>query len=332
MQRSTLTIVLQLFVALVLFLAGSTGARAQGQWTAEGPPVRITPEGQTFIQPIFSPSGNDLAVTGPRYRGIYLIDRDAGVGQNIRTLTDAPGAGYRFAWSPDGRAIVTRVARYQNGRRFNAVKLYDVASGKAYALTPERSFMPVLPEWSADGSRVFLPMPEGVEMLSLPAGIKVGKAPLTAQERRPAAVTLVRDEFRAIDAGGREVARFRPVAGRYLNAVRSPDGSKIAFEVLGGKLYVVNVDGSGLVDLGQGERPRWAPDSEWLVYMVTRDDGHRLLGSDIYVIRIDGSGRTNLTDSEDRLEMNPSWSADGTTIAYDDHLDGGIYLLHVRQP
>jgi Tol biopolymer transport system component len=309
----------------------TTAVLGQTTWVAEGPPVRVTPEGQRFLQPVFSPAGGQIAVAGPRYQGIYLIDLDAGPPWRLRRLTDAPGAGYRFAWSPDGRAIVTRMARFAERRRFNAVQLFDVATGKSYQLTEERSFMPALPEWSADGRQVVLALPDRVEMLAVPAELEIGQLQRKAARREPAAVALVRDEFRTISAAGEEVRRFKPVPGRYLNAVRSPDGSKVAFEVVGGNLYVMNVDGSGIVDLGRGERPRWSPDGDWLVYMITEDDGHQILASDIYAIRVDGSGKVDLTNTADRIEMNPSWSPDGTAIAYDDHTDGGIYVLRLEQ-
>lgn len=319
---------------LLVGLTASVPALAQSTWVAEGPPARVTPEDQEYIQPVFSPAGDQLAVAGPQYRGIYLVDVGTPGVHTPRLLTDAPAAGYRFSWSPDGRAIVTRAARYENRRRYNSVRLYDISTGQMYMLTEEGSFMPGLPEWTLDGRNVVLPEPGGVRLLSLPSAVKVGASATVSSSREPAAVALVGDEFRAINAAGEEVERFRPVPGRYLNAVRSPDGSKIAFEVVGGDLYVANVDGGGLVNLGRGERPGWSPgsgNSSWLTYMITEDDGHQILASDIYAVRVDGTGKVNLTDSPDRIEMNPSWSPDGSTIAYDDHVDGGIYLLHVKQ-
>lgn len=330
MQKSKLSSLSWLGVIWAVSLLLGTTIRAQTTWVAEGPATRITPDGGQFLQPVFSPVGDQIAAAGPRYQGIYLIDLSVPEERRLRRLTDTPGSGYRFSWSPDGKAIATRSTRYVNRRRVNYIEVYDVATGRSFPLTEGRSFMPVLPEWSTDGRAIVLPMPDQIQILERPAEISVGEMRVAAQAE-PAAVALVRDEFRAVNSAGQEVERFRPVPGRYLNAVRSPDGSRIAFEVVGGNLYVVGADGSGLVDLGRGERPRWSPDSDWLVYMITEDDGHQILASDIYAVRSDGSGKVNLTNSPDRIEMNPSWSPDGTKIAFDDHVDGGIYLLNVRQ-
>ena len=47
--------------------------------------------------------------------------------------------------------------------------------------------------------------------------------------------------------------------------------------------------------------------------------------SDIYVSSTDGAVTVPLTETSDALEMNPSWSPDGKSLAFDDR--GTIYLL-----
>ena len=65
--------------------------------------------------------------------------------------------------------------------------------------------------------------------------------------------------------------------------------------------------------------------------MVTADDGHDITSSDLVAARADGSSRVALTQSPDRLEMNPSWSPDGRALAFDDAVDGALYLLPVSE-
>ena len=110
----------------------------------------------------------------------------------------------------------------------------------------------------------------------------------------------------------------------------SPDGGRVAFEVVGGNLFVVSLDGSGLVDLGPGHRPTWSPDGQWVAFVVTEDDGEAFTAADLWAARADGSGRTRITQTPDRLEMNPAWSPDGGRIAYDDVADGALYVLPPR--
>jgi Tol biopolymer transport system component len=65
--------------------------------------------------------------------------------------------------------------------------------------------------------------------------------------------------------------------------------------------------------------------------MVTEDDGERYLSSELVAVRSDGSARVQLTDTPDRQEMNPSWSPDGTRLAFDDILDGVVYVLPIAE-
>jgi Tol biopolymer transport system component len=116
-----------------------------------------------------------------------------------------------------------------------------------------------------------------------------------------------------------------------LNVAPSPDGRRVAFEVYGGNLFVMSLDGSSLVDLGHGARPTWSPDGRWVAFMVTEDDGHTVTAADLVAARADGSGQVALTSTPDRLEMNPSWAPDGRALAFDDATDGALYLLPVSE-
>ena len=64
--------------------------------------------------------------------------------------------------------------------------------------------------------------------------------------------------------------------------------------------------------------------------MITEDDGYRFTQSDIYTIKIDGSDKTNLTNTNDILEMNPSWSPEGNRIVFDNYNEGSIYVVEVE--
>lgn len=299
--------------------------------TRENPQPPSTPQPLTapdryFMQPIWSPDGKLLAAAGENYRGIWLMDRDGG---NLRQITADEGAGYKFAWSPDSQEIVARVQKRENRRRRNLIKIYNSKTGQERLLKEYASRISELPKWTANGAQIAIYTPKGLELLN--AGGTDAQSDQTASVDATSLLVAASNELVVANTGGQILSRAKPVDGTYLNAALSPDGKHIVFEVLGGNLYVVDVDGKNLLDLGPGERPCWSPDSKRIAFVIPKDDGHELLSSDIYLIARDGSGKRNLTDSPDAIEMNPNWSPDGRTLVFDEKKSGRLYKLELPE-
>lgn len=268
---------------------------------ADGPPVRLAGSAEApLAHAEWSPTGA-LAASRPDSRGLWLVD-----GGITRSLTDGPTFG--FEWSPDGASILYRATREINARREHAVALLDVATGTTTLLTEWRASMPSLPRFSADGTAALLL--SGSEVESFATG---SSASAVASD---APVVLAGPEAGVV-ARASGTVRFAPVDGQVLNLVASPDRQRVAFEVLGGGLYVSDADGSGLVSLGTGHRPTWSPDGEWVAFMRTEDDGYALTSADLWAARADGLQTVHLTTAPG-LEMNPAWRPDGAALAYDD--------------
>lgn len=312
--------------ALAFALLLSVPAAAQDALRPAGEPtLLIGSEADAFAHPRWSPDGRRLALTRPGYAGLWTVTPD---GQDLRQITDEHAAGFGFAWSPDGQALLARVAQVEDGRRTHTVKVFDLTTGEAEALTEYRRRMPALPVWSAEGTAVLLPTDGTAEVLA-----RVDTAePLRPAAPDAAAFAVAGERLEAIRLSAGET-RVTPLleGRRVLNAVASPDGSRVAFEVMGGNLHVANADGSELTDLGPGHRPAWSPDGEWVAFMRTEDDGEAFTAADLFAARADGSTVVRLTDTADRLEMNPSWSPDSGRIAFDDLTDGAVYLLPVAR-
>ncbi|HJU54672.1 MAG TPA: hypothetical protein VJ715_08880 [Pyrinomonadaceae bacterium] len=122
----------------------------------------------------------------------------------------------------------------------------------------------------------------------------------------------------------------------------SPDGTKIAFQSDRDgnfEIYVMNADGSNPTrltfnSLGD-ENPVWSPDGTKIAFQSDRDDPGNCNGGgcvyhpDIYVMNSDGTGTVRLTNHPAK-DGSPSWSPDGTKIAFQSDRDGNfeIYLMN----
>ncbi|MDQ7065356.1 MAG: hypothetical protein Q9P90_14060 [candidate division KSB1 bacterium] len=308
---------------LILSLLSLSMAGAAAQPRLVGEPQRITPAGQAFQQPVWSPDGQWIAVTGPRYNGIYIVRPD---GRDFKRISSDAAVGFRMQWSPDGRFLLGRAARWERRRRYNAIKIYDVVTGRAQQVSEERTFMPALPVWAGGNERIVLYANRGLEVFEAPI-------PVALKKRAPVAVSVVahgQQSLQIISPEGRVVKSARPVEGRYLKAEVSPDGSRVVFEVIGGHLYVMDIENESLVKLGAGENPVWAPNGEWILCMVTEDDGHRILGSDLWAIRADGGQRVNLTQTPERIEMDPTIAPDGSAMAFSEEHSRAVYVVKIR--
>ena len=98
----------------------------------------------------------------------------------------------------------------------------------------------------------------------------------------------------------------------------SHDNKRLAFDAIHTtdrikKLFVVNVDGTELTEIGEQSMPDWSPDDKQLALFSKTDFNSGKLEPGIYVQNINGEGRVWLTAGE-----SPRWSPDGSKIAFSD--------------
>jgi Tol biopolymer transport system component len=133
--------------------------------------------------------------------------------------------------------------------------------------------------------------------------------------------------------------------GQETDAAWSPDGTRIAYTRTGCTrgtneggvcIYVMNADGSnqtlitaeenypecpdnapGYAHRRHSEQPSWSPDGTRIAFAgywntCAASGG----GGDIWVMNADGSGKRNLIDDTGSVDRQPTWSPDGSLIAF----------------
>jgi Tol biopolymer transport system component len=278
-----------------------------------------------FMNPRWSPDGKKLALTETKHKGIWVLDLLSG---DFIQVTDEVGAGFGFRWSRDSKEILCRVSKQDNYRRYHTLKIFNLETNKVQQLTDYRTLMTGLPNWFEGDRKVYLASNKGLEIFEVEDRAKLNKANITTHKQK---ICYANEYGFNIHESDGSVSTTTLVEGQVLNAEISPDGNNIAFEILGGNMYVLDLKTKKTKDLGIGYFPQWSPDSKKLVYMITEDDGYQFTKSDIFVININGTGKKNLTNSKDRLEQHPSWAPDGKKIAFDELNSGKIFVIEIAE-
>ncbi len=315
------------FLSLIMLLAAflSTATIAQGQPFSTGEPEQlISSETTPFMSPVWSPDGSHIAFTTSNHRGIWIAQEN---GEGLTRLSDDESAGYGFSWSSDGRSVAATTARQEDRRRLHAVKVFDLETETGQTISDYSRERTGIPQWTDLDQHIAVTRGETIELL------ESGKEPASRQRQMQddAVIASRGNEVLLMDRADMEKQIVRQFDDRRITHMEpSPDGSKVAVHVLGRGIFVMNADGSGLQELGKGERPTWMPDTNHVLVMETEDDGYRVTGSEIYAVDIDSGERHPLTEHTDLIPLNPSVSPDGSRIAFHDGQSGVIYTMEIE--
>jgi Tol biopolymer transport system component len=167
-------------------------------------------------------------------------------------------------------------------------------------------------------------------------------------------------ELYRVDREGEETFNLTQFPGGEVQASWSPDGAKIAFvgqRDLNMEIYVMDADGSNQTRLTHNRaydgNPTWSPDGSKIafssgraLYIGTEADSGEIAAAELhylpyawhtptfnnqlYVMDADGGNVQKLTDTP-FFDEDPSWSPDGSKIAFVSNRDGNyeIYVMRV---
>ncbi|MCF7796211.1 MAG: hypothetical protein K9N11_10485 [Lentisphaeria bacterium] len=281
-------------------------------------PEALTPAGRAFIGPIWSPSGEYIAVSESGYQGVWLINMING---KLTQLNNANAAGFGMAWSHDGRYLATTENKARSIPRRTAVMIYDTQTGENTNLSGFEERLIGTLTWSPDDQNLFL----------------IGHFPLRnavfsrTEKTSPAGYnffSILHDQIVEYNTASQVMLTLQ-TGQRYLNLRPSPDGQTFVCEIIGGGLIIGNSRGL-IAQTDAGERPRWSADGQYIVYQIAKDDGHRITQSEIWRMTADGSELLQITDTPDLIELNPSLAPDNRRVVYEERNSRRIYTLELE--
>ena len=213
-------------------------------------------------------------------------------GSNLNQVSEALGAGYKMNWQ-DAQTIVSTPYTMENGLRMVRIENVNVETAEISEVAPaQRRFRP---------SKVM----KNVNLLRIMCD-------------QPAEAT-------------RLIPSLEQYAGKMvLNPALSPDGKKIAFQIVSYGLFVCDVDGANLKSFGKGAYPSWAPNSRDLMFARIQDNGERFTASDLFSVNTETGVEENLTPNSDVIPITLSVSPDGSKVAFDNDVDGNIYVVDLK--
>ena len=279
-------------------------------------PVTI-PDGCSLDNIFAPPVGETIAIEFGCSFGQAVVWLDTTNGKISQPVTDSDS--HFLAWAPDGQSAYLKVATMSRPHIAKA------------PLTGKPEQVPIS-ELTYDLS----PKPGTTDefLFSFSRGMGLGS------------------EMRLATSGGQTVKRLASDANSYISFARwSPDGSKIAFIKIPdsatpftvGSLWVMDADGSSSlkladVDAGHGYAEAWSPDGKRIAFVVREnpadanaDENAAALQSNISVVDVNSGVVTALTHFRGARVEAPTWSPDGTRIAFTAVVDDKMnaYLAEV---
>lgn len=303
--------------------------------------IQIGDGTQKFRNPVWSPNGEKLAFWGPG--GIYVANADG----SDRPTKIFDTFGEDLMWASDSELVywqrkITKIP--QEGRR---PKRKSIESVRLVNLNGQEQ---IIKEGStvkgpfklSDGSVGCYRAGEPFEVISYGKfGTDALKKHRGVGLRRRASDNEC-CEMWLTNADGTFEKRITTKLFYYVPRL-SPDGTKI----LADDFLVLDLDGNELANLSPGTQEiskdifsipccsEWSPNSKQIAYIleIDNDATQMMVGSDVYIINIDGSERTQVTNTPDKIELDPKWSPDGSKIACwadTDHRSGEIWVIKLK--
>lgn len=255
--------------------------------------------------PVLNQQGDALLISSSNYKGLNYYDLKS---NTHFIVTEDQGAGYNPVIN-NGQ-VLFQSNQFENGRKFNAIKAFDIQNRVTSEILP----------YSRE-SRQLSSFDGKVQLTSDSKPMKAIRN-FTVSQR-----SVITKDGKIILINGNEQKELNPLKearNGYLWVSLSPKGNKILFTAAGLNTYIMDLNGKILSDLGRVEAPEWYNEN-WIVGMLTKDDGHTITASDIRMVSTDGKEVVLISDTTE-IAMYPSASGQAGKVAYAT-ADGKVFVL-----
>lgn len=285
-----------------------------------GKGVQITegPDDLKTIDPAISPDGRfiyysqrmgawDYNAQLPQYQvGVY--DRENGESSSI---TSRYGSAFTPVLSPDGKWLVYG-SRYEDQTGL-VIRNRDNGNERWLAYPVQRDDQESIATMGVYPGMSFTP--DSKELVAYYGG-KIWRIPVNGSEAKEISFEVNTE----LELGPRLDFDYpisddkEAIATQIRDAVPSPDGSQLAFTVMG-KLYVMDFPNGSprqISDMDITEaQPTWSPDGKWIAFASWDQDE----GGHLYKIRPSGDNLQKLTE-EPAIYGSPAWSYNSNRIVF----------------
>jgi Tol biopolymer transport system component/DNA-binding winged helix-turn-helix (wHTH) protein len=269
-----------------------------------GPASRLS--GMAGNDGAFSPDGQGIAYS--KVDGIYICDRN---GNGAHKIVNLPPVSWDLAWSPDGAVLRFTLEDPKNAK----AAIWEVSKdgGNLHPLLPgwNQGNSECCGHWSRDGRYFFFMSTKGEPSSKGIGSIWVrrekGRFPFWSKAGAPLRLTTGPIAFAnlSVSADGRQL--FAPGDVFEQRELRRLSEDKKRFLTM---FETRDVFAASL-----------SPDGDWLAVVLG--------GWTLWKSRLDGSERTQLTMQFPGLADKPSWSPDGTRIAFQGRQKGKAPNIYV---
>ncbi len=297
----------------LLFVFMFISAFAFGQQVEVSKMEKVTiPGNQKFYHPQFDHSGEKLLLTSENYQGLHLLKLPE---NNLQKISDADGAGYspKFSWNDE--TVLFQEQEYIEKRRFTKLKAWNLTTENTRLIEPavRNLSVPMIA-----GNRVLFRSDEE---------LKSAVVDETQPDRSDEIFAGIENQQLVLYRGEERLVIKPYESESYIWPSVSPDRKHVLAYAMGKGAFISDLTGMVLAELGQIEAPVWAG-NDFIVGMVTKDDGHQILESSIVAVH-PLSGERQVLSSENVIAMHPDVSAKTQKIVFHTP-DGEIWFIHYQ--